>query len=146
MKSIFFAIMALGFFLTSSAQTPIGKWKLTGNLLEKEKGTKVDLYKMLIKQKPCYSEVVYEYKDNGNLETHVPKGCMVYKPLNPDHWVLKKNRLIVNSGNKGPIDRAEYEISFQGRTMILIRHYTPTEKQTYNSEVNELILTYTKAD
>jgi hypothetical protein len=145
----YFLQIAFMFFLfsfTASAQTVVGTWKRTGNMLIMDDGSKKDMQKMLLKAMPCQAGIQYIFTATGKNYTESPKGCGAGDEMSRATYHLSGNILTLTpEKDMGMPFTSDYTITFSGDNMTLSHVYTESEKSALHSKAKKIIITYQKA-
>jgi len=56
-----------GISALSNAQSVIGSWKKTGETLTKKDGRTVSSFSMIVKEMPCFANIIYTFSANGKI-------------------------------------------------------------------------------
>ncbi|MBS1597030.1 MAG: hypothetical protein JST75_02310 [Bacteroidetes bacterium] len=103
------------------AQTMVGNWKKTAQVLVLANGQKTDSYKMLCKSQPCYANIVYSFMSDGNMREDA-SGCsdeikkIVATTVPKGSWKMRNNIVTITTSDNS-IPPAKYQIDFSGDTM-----------------------------
>lgn len=116
-------IITIIFVCQSSAQSPIGKWKMISHISEYE-GQKFDSHKALLSTRPCVAKIIYEinadktYRLNAKSSGCDEKYKNIQERMNSKSvWTLSGNKITIGN-EKAPTIGQTYNISFSGNKMI----------------------------
>jgi hypothetical protein len=71
---------------TPSAQI-VGNWKITGLLVKEGTNAEEDQFPLIVTFLPCFKDIVFTFKSNGDLTGSVPKEC--HRKLFGNKWNCK---------------------------------------------------------
>ena len=118
--SILFACTAT----ISSAQSIIGSWKKTDEMLVKENGETKSTYKTMLKNMPCFATIVYSFLAGGKMD-ETAKDCAapvqkLVGDLKNARWKVTGNKLIIDVADKNAlVKHAVYQIDFNGHNEMI---------------------------
>lgn len=146
-KSILPVYLALTFLFTaitlfSNAQGIIGSWKKKDEVLTKENGKTKSTFEMLVKNMPCFANIVYTFYSGGKMDEQangcaVPLQAQIKGTLKNSHWKVAGGKLTIDVADKGALAKhAEYQIEFVGADKMV---------WTFNYAENPGVPNFTKA-
>ncbi len=138
-KIILFVLMFVCAFALD-AQSIVGTWKRTGNVLEKADGTKKDMLIFYTKAKPCMLEIKYVFQADGKQLTQWPAGCELIKFTEQTTWKMEGDKIIMKT-NAYPFETT-YTLAFKGNTVNFTHTYTAPEKEKLHTQYNKIVITY----
>lgn len=142
MKNIITSIAILLVSAQLSAQSIIGTWKRTGNLMEDIGGKKTDLQKIMLQSSPCIATIKYMFDANGKHTVKAPANCMEgIEEMSKANWKMQGKKLIITT-IANPITVTDYTLAFTGNTMIMTHLYSEAERKQYSIKTNKIIITY----
>jgi len=104
----------------SDAQSVVGSWKKKEDILTKENGKTVSTLKMLVKNMPCFANIIYTFTADGKMSEQA-KDCtialqkQIAGQLKASRWKMAGNKLIIDVADAtSPVKHAEYQIEFIG--------------------------------
>jgi hypothetical protein len=129
MKNLKFHISVLtvilsGITLFSHAQGLIGSWKKTDEIVLKKNGKTASTFKMLVKNIPCFADIVYTFSAGGKMSERV-KDCEILQKrigsqLENSHWKMTGDKLTIDVFDKtSPVKHAEYQIELVGKDEMI---------------------------
>lgn len=133
----------------SSAQSVVGSWKKTGEMLIAGNGKTSDAFKMLVKHMPCYANVVYIFSADGKMDEHA-KDCAAYlqkqiaNQMKNSRWKMAGDRLIMDVSDKSaPVLHGEYKVEFAGpNKMVWTFDYSENPNVPNIAKVKQMKTTY----
>ncbi|MCE7042034.1 lipocalin family protein [Dyadobacter sp. CY312] len=126
MKTLILALLTSFTISISSAQSPVGNWKLISHLATFE-GKTFDSHTALLTQRPCAARIVYRITDDGNYRLDASASACDESYVNIQQrlysktkWKLDGNKLFI--GGKEGIGHT-YSITFSGNKMVWKSEY-----------------------
>jgi len=125
-----FCVLLLTLVLASTAtilnaQSILGSWKKTDEVLIKEDGIKKSTYKMMLKNMPCFQTIVYSFLAGGKMD-ETAKDCaapvqkLVAGDLTNARWKITGNKLIIDvAGKNALVKHAVYQIDFNSNNEMI---------------------------
>jgi Lipocalin-like domain len=125
MKKTVLALTLLFTSLFTTAQSPVGKWKVTSHI-SSFGGETFDSQKALLKQRPCAAKVFYEINADATYRLNAASsGCderyikIQEKLWSKTNWQLKGNVLTLST-QKDFLVGQSYKITISGNKMTWI--------------------------
>ena len=109
----------------ANAQSIVGSWKKTDEVLTKENGRTSNSFNMLVKNMPCFANIVYIFSAGGKMDEQA-KDCapflqkQVASQIKNSRWAMSGKKLIMDVADKSsPVQHAEYEVEFIGQNEMI---------------------------
>jgi hypothetical protein len=109
----------------SNAQSVVGSWKKTNEVMVKENGKTTDAFKLLVKNLPCFASIVYTFSADGKMSEQA-KDCSIQlqkqiaNQQKNVRWKMKGDRLVLDvSDASSPVKHGEYQIEFVGNNEMI---------------------------
>ena len=112
-------IAFLGTTACADGQAVVGSWKKKDEILTKQNGKTVSTLAMMLKNMPCFANIVYSFSGDGKMSEQA-KDCAVAlqkqiaAQIQGARWKMAGNKLIINADATSPVKHAEYHIEFVG--------------------------------
>ncbi len=126
----------------ANAQGIVGSWKKKDEVLTKGNGKTSNTFKMMIKNMPCFANIVYTFSAGGKMSEQakdcaVPLQKQITGQTENSRWKMAGDKLIIDvSDATSPVKHAEYKIEFVGRDEMI---------WTFNYGENPGVPNFTKA-
>jgi hypothetical protein len=121
-------LLALVFVSTvafANAQGVVGSWKKKDEVLTKENGKTSNTFKMMIKNMPCFANIVYTFSAGGKMSEQakdcaIPLQKQITGQTEKSRWKMTGDKLIIDvSDATSPVKQAEYQIEFVGKDEMI---------------------------
>jgi len=117
---VFLITALLGSFEIAKAQSIVGSWKKTDEILTGANGKAKSMFQMIVKRMPCFADIVYTFLANGKMDEKT-SGCspVLQKQVDAEvkntHWKMAGDKVIMDVSDKAsPVINAEYRVEFFG--------------------------------
>jgi len=108
------------FFAASNAQSIVGSWKKTDEILTGANGKTKSTFQTIVKRMPCFADIIYTFSAGGKMAEKAGSCNMVLqKQVDAEtkntHWKMVGNKAILDVSDKtSPVIHAEYIVEFAG--------------------------------
>lgn len=130
--------------VTIQAQSIVGTWKRTANVLEYDNGTKQDLQKPMEESMPCVTTLRYVFEAGGKHYLKGEPACQEAIRMGSAQWKMSGRTLVVKTTakNSSLTDETTYTLTFRGNSVVFEHVYTAAEKAKLGVNVKKISLTY----
>lgn len=125
MKKIILVATLVLTYLITTAQNPVGKWKVISHI-SSFGGETFDSHKALLQQRPCVAKVFYEINEEGTYRLNAAgSGCderyikVQEKLWSKTNWQLKGNIFTTSTVKDFSVGQS-YKITINGNKMIWV--------------------------
>jgi hypothetical protein len=145
-------VVLSGITAFSNAQSIVGSWKKTDEVLTEKNGKTSNTFKMIAKRMPCYANIVYIFSAGGKMDERA-KDCAAFLQkevmvgLKNSRWSMTGNKLIMEmSSTAYPVSRAEYKVEFVGSNkMIWTFDYAQNKEFEKITKAEQMKTTYERS-
>jgi hypothetical protein len=125
LRTILLTLVFVSIAAFSNAQSVVGSWKKTNEVMLKENGKTTDGFKLLVKNLPCFANIVYTFSADGKMSEQA-KDCTIQlqkqiaNQQKSVRWKMKGDKLVLDvSDASSPVKHGEYQIEFVGQDEMI---------------------------